>query len=180
MHVTAVEAYDFGAIGTLVDVGGGHGRLLAKILRRHPKMRGIVFDRPGLSAAARNELARMGLADRCDFVGGDFLESVPPGGDAYIMSHTLHNWPDAEALAILRNCRNALPAGGKVLVLEAVINEGNEPDWGKLMDLEMLMMFGGRDRTSRELSQLFREARFELTRVIPTRSTTSIVEGIAI
>lgn len=178
MHVTAVEAYDFSGIRKLVDVGGGHGRLLGMILKRYPGMNGILFDRPSLEAGARAELEALGVANRCQFVGGDFLSSVPAGGDAYIMSHILHDWPDAEAAKILKNCRTAIQDGGKLLVLDAVIKPSGERDWGKLMDLEIMLCFGGRDRTAEELTTLLQEARFTLTRVLATRSAISIVEGV--
>lgn len=180
MHVTAVDAYDFSGIRRLVDVGGGYGRLLGMILQKYPTMQGILYDRPPLAEGARKELESLGIANRCEFVGGDFLKSVPGGGDTYIMSHILHDWPDPDALAILRNCREALAKGGKIIVLDAVIRSDSGPDWGKLMDLEMMAMFGGRDRTREELEQLFGMAGFRLQRIIGTKSTTSIVEGIAV
>jgi hypothetical protein len=180
MHAMAVEAYDFAGIERLVDVGGGHGRLLGMILQKYPTMRGVLFDRPSLADGARRELTKLGVADRCEFVGGNFLASVPGGADAYIMSHVLHDWADDRALLILKNCRSAIKEGGKLLVVDAVIKPGNEPDWGKLMDLEMMLLYGGRDRTEEELASMFRQAGFKLNRVIPTRSQTSIVEGIAV
>jgi hypothetical protein len=175
----ALEAYDFSAIETLVDVGGGHGRLLSRVLQRYPKLQGIVFDRPPLAEGARTLLAERGLTDRCQFVGGDFLKAVPPGGSAYMLSNVLHNWSDAEAVTILKNCRAAMKPRTKLLIFSGVIGAPNEPEWCKLMDVEMLAMFGGRDRTPDEFAQLFKEGGFVLERVVSTRSTSRIVEGSA-
>lgn len=180
IHAAAADAYDFSGIEILVDVGGGFGRLLGTILQRYPQMRGMVFDRPHLQDGARAELNRMGVGERCSFYGGDFLTSVVPGGDAYMMSHITHDWPDEAALRILSNCRQVMNPGQKLLVLDAVIKSANEPDWGKLMDVEIGVLFGGKDRTSDEFAELFRSAGFRLERVIPTKSTTSIVEGVAV
>jgi hypothetical protein len=176
----AIEAYDFSATETLVDVGGGHGRLLSSVLQQYPKMRGIIFDRPALADGARALLERRGLTDRCQFVAGDFLKSVPAGGTAYMMSHILHNWSDSHALTILRSCRAAMKPRTKLLVFDIVIKPAGERDWGKLMDVEMLAMFGGRERTAEEFATMFKEAGFVLERVVSTRSSTSIVEGSAI
>lgn len=180
MHVTAVDAYDFSGISRLVDVGGGHGRLLGMILQKHPQMRGILFDRPALVEGARAELQALGIAERVEVVGGDFFESVPEGGDAYIMSHILHDWPDEEAARILKNCRRGIVPGGRVIILDAVIEPEGKQDWGKLMDLEIMLMFGGRDRTAEELRELLQASGFVLERIIPTASTISVVEGRAV
>jgi len=180
MHVTAVEAYDFSGIRRLVDVGGGYGRLIGMVLQKYPTLQGILFDRPPLAEGARKELQSLGVAERCECMSGDFLKSVPSGGDAYMMSHILHDWSDPDALAILRNCRQAITKHGKLIVLDAVIKSDGSADWAKLMDLEMMAMFGGRDRTREELAQLFDAAGFRLDRVIQTRSTTCIIEGIAV
>jgi SAM-dependent methyltransferase len=180
MHGTATEAYDFSRFKTLADIGGGHGRLLGTIIQRTPGLSGILFDRPSLKEGAEAELRKMGLSQRCRFVGGDFFTSVPTGADAYMMSHILHDWPDDRALTILRNCREAMKPGGTFLAFDAVIKPGIDHDWGALMDLEIFMMFGGRDRTEEEFSQLYRKAGFKLTRVVPTRSSVSIVEGVAV
>jgi SAM-dependent methyltransferase len=180
MHGAATESYDFSRFNVLADIGGGHGRLLGTILQRTPGLSGVLFDRPSLKQGAEAELQKMGITQRCRFVGGDFFTSVPPGADAYMMSHILHDWPDDRALTLLRNCREALKPGGTLLVFDAVIKPGIDHDWGALMDLEIFMMFGGRDRTEEEFSQLFRQAGFRLNRIIPTRSSVSIVEGTAV
>ncbi len=177
---TAVDACDFSGVRQLVDVGGGQGRLLCRVLARHPGMRGVVFDRPALAEGAEALLRQQGMLDRCRFVGGDFFRAVPEGGDAYLVSHVLHNWSDAEAVAILRRCREAMQPGGKLRLLEVVVGPPGERDWGKVMDLEMLAMFGGRQRTAEELGRLLGEAGFVLERVIGTVSPTSAVEASAL
>jgi hypothetical protein len=180
MNVTTAEAYDFSGITKLVDVGGGHGRLLGMILQRYPAMRGVLFDRPPMADAAQAELAARGVRDRCEFVGGNFLESVPSGGDAYMMSHIIHDWSDRDALTILRNCRAAMKKGAKLLVIDAIIKPGGERDWAKLVDVEMMVLYGGRERNTDEVAELFRSAGFTLDQVLSTRSLDSIAEGTAI
>jgi hypothetical protein len=177
---TAVDACDFAGIHRLVDVGGGRGRLLSRVLKRYPEMRGLIFDRPALEGAARALIAEQGLNDRCRFVGGDFLQSVPGGGDAYMLSHILHDWSDDDAVQILSSCRAVMDRGARLLVFEGVIARGGAPDVAKLMDIEMLAMFGGRERTADELAALFQRAGFVLQRVVRTHAPTSIVEGRAV
>jgi len=178
MHFTAAEAYDFGPFKLIADIGGGFGRLLGLVLQRNPAAKGILFDRPELADGAKAELQQLGVAQRCDFVAGDFFTSVPTGADAYLMGHILHDWDDTRALQILKVCRNAMRPGTKLLVLDAVIHGGPQ-DFGTLMDLEISLLFGGRDRTEPEFAELFQQAGFTLNRVIPTRSSISIVEGTA-
>jgi len=176
--VAVLDAYDFGGIGTLLDVAGGHGFLLAGILKAHPQMRGVLFDMPHARAGGAALMAREGLADRCRVVTGDMFAEVPGGADACIMKHIVHDWDDARSLTILRNCHQALPAGGKLVVVDMVIPPGPEPHFGKLLDLEMLVVTaGGRERTAAEFERLYGEAGFELTRVVPTAAPVSVVEG---
>lgn len=181
MHAAAVEAYDFGSAGitSLVDVGGGHGRLLAVILKKHPALKGVVFDQPHVVAGASKVFDEMGVSARARGEGGNFFESVPAGHDAYLMSHILHDWPDDKCLTILKNCRKAIKPGGKLLVLDAVIKPGNEPDLGKIIDMEMLVCVSGRERTEQEIAGLFTAAGFAFKRAIPTKSSVTIVEGVA-
>ena len=175
----ALEAYDFSGIDVLVDVAGGHGMVLSSILRQYPAMRGVLFDLPHVIAGSGPVIEAAGLKDRCTTSSGDFFKEVPPGGDAYIMKHIIHDWDDARAAVILRNIRRALDgkAHGRVILLESVLQPGSEPDLGKLIDLEMLMMPGGRERTEAEFAELFASAGFELARVVPTRSPLSVVEA---
>jgi hypothetical protein len=173
-----LEAYDFGGIDVLVDVAGGHGMLLASVLRKYPSMRGILFDVEHVIAGAKAPEA-LGVADRCDKVSGDFFKAVPRGGDAYVLKSIIHDWDDEKAGAILRNTRVALEGkpNGKVLLVEAVIKPGNEPDLSKLGDLEMMLLPGGRERTEAEFAALFARNGFQLTRVVPTHAPLWLVEA---
>jgi hypothetical protein len=172
------SAYDFSGLGTVVDVGGGHGSLLAAILRANPGLRGVLFDRPQVVAEAGHQLEAAGLGGRCEVVAGDFFESVPAGGDAYILKRVLHDWDDERAGAILRTCHRAMPEQGRLLVIELVLPPGNEPSLGKLFDLLMLVDLGGRERTKADFQTLLAGAGFELTAVTPTPSLVSVVEGV--
>ncbi|MFN8515669.1 MAG: methyltransferase [Chloroflexia bacterium] len=174
-------AYDFAGVGRLVDVGGGHGLLLATILRAHPAMRGVLFDLPAVVAGAAPVLAEAGVTDRCEGVGGDFFATVPPDGDAYLLRHIVHDWDDAQAVAILANCRRALPDAGKVLVIEQVI----APDYRRSLptlelDLQMLVMLGGQERTEAEYRALFAAAGLRLSAVVPLGDAGqfSVIEGV--
>lgn len=179
-HSTAVAAYDFSGFKKIVDVGGGHGALISAILNATPGLQGVVFDLPEVVAGAPKLLAERGVADRCDTVGGDFFEGVPAGADAYVSSVVLHDWSDEKATTILSNIRKAMAPGGKVLSIDAVIPAGNEPYPGKIIDLEMLVMTpGGRERTADEWAALYAGAGLKLTRIIPTKSYTCIIEGEA-
>jgi hypothetical protein len=170
-------AYDFSAIGTLVDVGGSEGVLLASILSANPSMRGVLFDLPVMVEGAAERFAAHGVADRATVVGGDFFESIP-AGDAHLLKHILHDWDDEHCVAILRSCRNAIVDGGRLLVVEEALPPGNTPSPGKMLDLTMLMV-GGRERTQAEYDALFKQADYELTRVIPTMAPLHVIEGIA-
>jgi DNA-binding Lrp family transcriptional regulator len=172
------EGYDFSAFRKIVDVGGGHGGLLTSILRANPDARGVVYDQPEVAEGARARIASEGLSDRCEAVGGDFFESVPEGGDAYVLKWIIHDWDEERALKILRNVRRAIPASGRLLLCEHIIPEGGEPSPAKLMDLQMLVMTGGRERTAAEYGALLRRAGFELTRVVETKSLVGVVEAV--
>jgi SAM-dependent methyltransferase len=186
MHVaTAEEAaavtpvYDFSGLTTVVDVGGGRGALLAALLKRHPHLCGILFDLPQVIADAPPLLADQGVADRCQLVAGDFFQALPAGADAYMLKWILVSWDDEQSVQILQNCRRALGARGKLLVIERIIPPGNEPFFGKLADLNLLVMYKGRHRTEAEYRSLFARAGFELTHIIPTNSPTefSVIEA---
>ena len=172
-----VEAYDFSGIQTLVDIAGGHGAVLAAILEKYPQMKGILFDLDHVVAGAKPVLAARGVADRVATTSGDFFKAVPAGGDAYIMKHIIHDWDDAKATAILKNIRSVLPKDGRVILLESVIGAGNEPELGKIIDIEMLVMPGGKERTADEYRKLFAAAGFDLTRVVATKSPLSVIEA---
>jgi ubiquinone/menaquinone biosynthesis C-methylase UbiE len=172
-----VGAYDFSAVGTIVDVGGGHGALMAAILEASPRTRGILVDLPAVIEGARRQITARGLHPRCELVAGDFFESVPVGGDAYILKWIIHDWDDERAITILRNCHRAMVPGGRLLLVEALIPFDNEPHFGKSADVTMLAFTGGMERTEAEYRVLLDSAGFVLTRIIPTDSHSSVLEG---
>ena len=173
----ALNAYDFSGIEVLVDVAGGHGEVLMSVLRAYPQMRGILFDIGHVIAGAEPRIAAAGLSDRCQTVTGDFFTEVP-AGDAYIMKHIIHDWDDARAERILKNIHTAMTTrDGRLILLETVIQPGNQPDLGKLIDLEMLLMPGGRERTAEEFSALLVRGGFALSRIVPTESALSVIEA---
>ena len=173
-------ACDFPLTGELVDIGGGHGSLIRTFLRLNPKLQGTLFDQPSVIEGARPHFEAAQLAERCKLVGGNFFESVPAGGDAYLLKFIIHDWDDEAAIKILSNIRRAVTWRVRILVVENVIPAGNRPSFGKLQDVEMLVITGGRERTEAEFRILFDTAGFKLTRVIATKSSMSIVEGVKV
>jgi hypothetical protein len=178
VSAAVVAAYDFAGIKKLVDIGGGHGHLLAAILEKYPQMSGVIADTPSVIAGAQEAIGARGLSHRCAAVGIDFFAEVPAGGDAYIMKHIIHDWDDERALMIIRNCHQAMAENGRLLVVEMVIPEGNAPSPGKFLDLEMLLFMRSFERTEAEYRALFEEAGFKLTRIVPTPSPYSVIEGV--
>ena len=140
--------YDFSQFGVVADVGGGDGSLLATILTTNPSLQGILFDLPHVVAAASGTLERAGVTDRCKTVGGSFFDAVPAGADVYVMKRVIHDWDDEQAIAILRSCRSVMVNGAKLLLIEQIIRPGNTPDPAKFTDLMMLVMQGGKERTT--------------------------------
>ena len=175
-----LSKYEFGGISTLVDVGGGHGGLITSILQRNPGMRGIVFDSPQVIEGARAVVDASGVGDRCQLVAGNFFESVPQGGDAIILKWIIHDWNDEQSVTILKNCHRALPDNSKLILVEAVVPAGNEPHFSKFIDLNMLVMTGGRERTEEEFRALYEASGFRLTRVVATESPFSVIEGVRV
>lgn len=175
-----VAAYDFSPFATVVDVGGGHGRLLAAILAATPSTRGILFDQPQVVAGAPPVLAEQGVQDRVEIAQGSFFEAVPTGGDAYVLKSVIHDWPDDDAVRILRNVRSALAVGGRVLLVEFVVPEDNREFIGNWLDLEMLVALGARERTAAEFERLFGRAGFRLKRVVQTASPFCVLEAVAV
>lgn len=173
-----VETYDFSPCRKLIDIGGGFGGMTAAILRANPHLAGAVFDAPSVAEKAKKFLAEAGVGDRCEAIGGDFFEEVPAGGDLYTMRWIIHDWDDERSLKILKNIRRAIPDDGKLLLVEAVVPEDGRPHISKFVDLIMLTMTGGRERTASEYETLFGETRFKLSRVIPTASDFSIIEAV--
>ncbi len=176
--LAVVKAYDFAGINKLVDVGGGHGALLATILANNPQLHGVLFDAPTVVAGASDILAAHGVSQRCEAIGGNFFASVPAGGDAYILRHIIHDWDDERALTILKNCHQAMTENGRLLVVEIVITEGNAPSLGKFLDLAMMVLVNSFERTAAEYSALFAQAGFKLTRIVPTTSPPSVIEAV--
>ena len=172
-----VEAYDFSGVETLADIAGGHGYLLSQILKANENLKGVLFDMPQVIEGAPVLLEKEGVKNRVETVAGDFFASVP-SADAYIMKHIIHDWDDDRSIAILKNIHAAMNGDGKVLIVETVVPENNEPHYSKLLDLEMLVSPGGAERTATEYRELLARAGFELTRIIPTKSPFSIVEAV--
>jgi hypothetical protein len=172
-------AYDCSNIKLLVDVGGGNATMLCSLLRANPHMQGMVFDLPHVATSATTYIASQSLGDRCKFVAGDFFASVPEAADAYFLQRVLHDWDDEHCIQILHTCANAARPGAKLLISEAIIPPGNEPFIGKLIDLHMLVMtHGGRERSLAEYRGLLAKAGWAYTRVVPTASPYSVIEGV--
>lgn len=169
-------AYDFSAYSRVMDVGGGHGGFLVEVLKNHPTVHGILYDQAHVARGARR-LAEGGVVARAEVVSGNFFESVPRGADVYIVKRVLHDWDDEKCVKILKHCRAVMPPHGRVLVIDAVLAAGNAPDFAKVVDLMMMSVSTGRERTEPEFRALYAAAGLELTRVIPTPSMLSIVEG---
>lgn len=179
--IAVAATYDFSGLGTLVDVGGGSGALLIAILGMHPHLRGVVFDQPAAADRARDAIAAAGLADRCTASGGDFFVEVPRGGDAYLLKHVIHDWDDERAIAILRSCRRAMTPDARLLLIEGIyparIDRSLASRGAAANDVNMLVNTGGRQRSEREMRELYDAAGFAVTRVVPTPANVCIVEG---
>lgn len=173
-----VADYDFSSIKTLVDIGGGQGFFLTAILQANPNLNGIVYDLPHVVTEATKQIKSLNLNDRCTIASGSFFESIPSGGDVYMMKLVLHDWDDLQAIQILKNCHKVMGENSKLLVVENIVPPGNEPSTGKFTDVEMLLMTsGGRERTKDEFAKLFAAAGFQLTRVTTTSCPLSVIEG---
>ena len=175
-------AIDLDNIETLVDLGGSAGHLLASVLAHHEGVRGVLFDQPQVVEVAKAApfLSQPGVAERVTYEGGDFFTAVPAGLDGYMMKYILHDWNDDQCEQILRNCREAMAPGGRVFVVDNVIHPGNDLSWGKLLDINMLVLTGGSERTEAQFAVLFERAGLRLDRVIPTACPLSIVVGVAL
>jgi hypothetical protein len=174
-------AYDFSVLGKVADVGGGNGAILIGLLKANPHLRGTVFDLPAVSQRATAEIAAAGLADRCQVVSGDFFKSIVSGADAYLMKHVIHDWNDEQATMILRNCRAAMPAHARLLILEGIypprIDQSLESRGAAANDVNMLVSTGGRQCTETEFRNLFAASGFKLSRIVPTTARVSIIEA---
>jgi hypothetical protein len=170
-------AYDFSGLRTVVDVGGGTGNLLTTILAAQPGPHGVLFDLPHVVREASALIQKRGLTDRVEIQSGSFFEKVPEGGDAYLLSHIIHDWTEEQCITILGHCRRAMKPDGRLLVVEMVLPPGDAPHPGKMLDMMMLVVPGGQERTADEYRALFGKAGLRLTRVVPTASAVSIVEA---
>lgn len=170
-------AYDFAPLGSVADLGGGTGTLLTAVLKANPHLRGALLDLPATAPDARRIIDERRLSQRCEVIVGDFFKEVPPGYDVYILAHVLHDWTDEQALPILRNCRRAIPPHGRLLVVDAVLPPGDAPHPGKLMDLLMLTVTGGIERTAEEFATLLQAGGFEMRRIIPICGGQDVVEA---
>ena len=166
-------AWDWKGVETVIDVGGGNGVLRA-LLSEHRHLRGVVFDLPNVVASARREIAAAGLADRCATAGGSFFDELPPGGDVYLLAQILHDWHDEDALRILKRVREAMRDDAVLLVLELIVPEDDAPHPAKLVDLQMLFLLGGRERTRPEWEELLHRGGFELAAVVEGRRANVI------
>lgn len=175
-----VSAYDFSGIKRIVDVGGGEGTLVAAILAAHDQMGAILFDLPAAAENAREQIEIAGLASRCEVIAGDFFAEVPAGADCYILASVIHDWDDEHSLRILRQCRAAMDQGSRLLLVECVIPDSSEPLFATLLDLQMLVVTGGRERTEPQFNDLLRGAGFRMTRTIQTAAPECVIEAVAI
>jgi hypothetical protein len=180
-NAAVARAYAFGRFARLVDVGGAHGHLLATILRRSKKLRGVLYDQPQVVAGAKASgfVDAPDVRERIEVAGGSFFESVPSGADGYLMKYIIHDWDDEKAMRILGHCRDAMTPEGRVLVVDHVIPQGNSPNWAKLLDVNMLALLTGRERTLEQFRALFRSAGLKLRRAHATKSALRILEAVA-
>jgi hypothetical protein len=179
VEAAIIASYDFRAFPTIVDVGGGHGGMLATILAATPTVQGVLYDQPHVVVGAPTLLKQRGVDDRVRFEEGSFFDNVPAGGDAYILKNIIHDWPDEQAAGILSNVRSAAHDGATVLLIELVIPEHDRDFLGKWSDLEMLLVLGSRERTEAQYRDLLRESGFRMTRVVSTASPFSVIEATA-
>jgi hypothetical protein len=172
-------AYDFTGISSIVDIGGGQGKLLETILQVNPDIRGTVFDTVSTIQRAKQQFGNNAWGRRCSYVTGDFFTSVPQGADAYLLCGVIHDWDDDRAVTILRNCREAMSRSGRVLLVDMIVPDGTSASFSKLLDLNMLVMNGGRERTIAEFRDLLNASGYKLTRTVPTMAPQSLIEAIA-
>jgi hypothetical protein len=174
---TVEAAYDFTPFATIVDVGGGHGHLLARMLEAAPAAKGVLLERASVIEGAEAHLREAGVLARCRLEPGSFLETAPGDGDLYVLRRVVHDFDDEQASAILTTLRRHMPGTATLLLMESVVPPGNEPHFAKSLDLDMLVFVGGRERTEREMATLLDRSGFRMTRVVPTVSTISLVEA---
>ncbi|HYJ90204.1 MAG TPA: methyltransferase, partial [Pyrinomonadaceae bacterium] len=173
-----LQEYDFSKAETIADIAGGYGHLLGAVLAANPNAKGVLFDLPAVLEGAPDMLDRYGVKDRVQVIEGDFFKEIPVKADIYMLKHIIHDWYEDHCQKILQNIRSSMPNDAKVLIIDAVIPEGNEPHFGKILDLEMLLSPGGVERTPTEFAELLADSGFRLTQIIPTPSPVSIVEAV--
>lgn len=174
-----LSGYDFSDTRVLLDVGGGVGSLLTAILQTNPHLVGILYELPAVIDKATDFVANAEMSDRTQLIAGDFFDTIPSGADTCLLKHIIHNWDDEEAIAILTKCRKALPADGKLLLVEHIVLPGDAPCFAKLFDISMLLWCeGGQERTESEYRNLLRRAGFEITSIIPTKTPLSMIEAM--
>ncbi|CAM4456754.1 methyltransferase [Nocardia ninae] len=173
-----LAAYDFSRFPTVVDVGGGHGRMLAEILRIAPRSRGVLFDREHVTPGATRTLTAAGVLDRCTIESGSFFDRVPQGGDAYLLKHVIHDWPEHDARKILDTVRGAMSSAAVLISVEMLIPDGNRPHLSKLIDLDLLLESGGRLRTVQQYTDLLTDTGFRVRRIVPTSGPASVIEAV--
>lgn len=173
-----LEAYDFTKMETLMDIGGGNGSLLVEVLKANPRLKGVLFDQGHVIEAARVFMESQGVANRCQFIPGDFFVSVPKGADACLLRHIIHDWDDETSVKLFKNIRNVLPGNGRMLVVDAVLPEGNTPHPGKLFDWIMMGIPGGVERTEAEFRDILQKGGFRVERIVPTAGLNSVIEAV--
>ena len=173
-----LAAYEFGGITTLADIGCGNGTVLSATLKRHPNLRGVFFDQAHVMERTRINIQTAGLGDRCEIHSGSFFESIPAGADAYFMRHIIHDWPDDASVQIIRNIRRVIPADGRLLIVETIVPEGNDPSPAKAFDITMMLFPPqGLERTEKEYRKLLGTAGFAVSKITPTKSPVSVIEA---
>lgn len=175
-----IAACDFSSASVVADIGGGNGSVISEVLRANPHVRGILYDLPHVVERARPGLLKAGLAERCEVIGGDFFREIPPGADVYVFRHIIHDWLDDECVAILKNCRRAMKPTSRVVLAETIVPEGNDPAFVKWLDLNMLVIPEGRERTREEYGRLFVAAGLRLARVIETPVEIHLLEAVPV
>jgi SAM-dependent methyltransferase len=175
-----LKMYDFSGFNTVVDVGGGYGQLLIEILKNNPNARGILFDLPKVVEGARNSISNSGVAERITLIAGDCFDKIPEGGDGYVLKSFINNWEDHDAVKVLNNCRRAMSPDGKLIVIEPVLLPANEPDYGKLMDLQLLVLQKSRERTKEDFENLLGLSGFSMRSIFRTESEFSVIEAVPV
>lgn len=177
-HRAIVDAYNFSNINTLTDIGGGIGTLMAEILAANAHLKGVVADLPSVVLGAEKTIRSKGLHGRCKIAGCDFFRVIPKGSESYLMSNILHDWPDDKCKSILNNCRKAMQPEAKLLLIEMIVPEGNDLSIAKLLDLEMLVVTGGKERTKAEFDFLLESSGLKLVRIIPAQENIFVIEAM--